>query len=66
MDMDVEVANIGDRVGLAMKTAGPFREDLLGKGSILADSNKRFVVESKSTFDLVQSVVTKILSTGIN
>ena len=41
MDMDVEVANIGDRVGLAMKTAGPFREDLLGKGSILADSNKR-------------------------
>ena len=47
MDLDVGVANVGDRVGLAMRTAGPFREDLLGKGSILADSNERFIVESK-------------------
>ena len=48
MDLDVDVANVGDRVGLAMRTAGSFREDLLGKGSILADSNERFTVESKS------------------
>ena len=52
MDLDVDVANVGDRVGLAMRTAGPFREDLLGKGSILADSNERFTVESKSKFKL--------------
>ena len=45
MDLDVDVANVGDRVGLAMRTAGPFREDLLGKGSILADSNERFTVQ---------------------
>ena len=42
-----------------MKTAGPFREDLLGKGSILADSNKRFVVESKSTFELNKAAFQK-------
>ena len=29
MDLDVEVANLGDRVGLALRTAGAFREDLL-------------------------------------
>jgi len=59
MDMDVEVANLGDRVGLAMRTVGPFREDLLGKGSILADSNERFVVESKSTFELNKAAFQK-------
>jgi len=59
MDLDVEVANIGDRVGLAMRTAGPFREDLLGKGSILADSNERFVVESTSTFELNKAAFQK-------
>jgi len=59
MDLDVEVANLGDRVGLAMRTVGPFREDLLGKGSILADSNERFVVESKSTFELNKAAFQK-------
>ena len=52
MDLDVDVANIGDRVGLALRTAGAFREDLLGKGSILADSKERFEVQSKSNFQL--------------
>ena len=59
MDLDVEVANTGDRVGLAMRTAGSFREDLLGKGSILADSNERFVVESTSTFELNKAAFQK-------
>ena len=59
MDLDVDVANVGDRVGLAMRTAGPFREDLLGKGSILADSNERFVVESKSKFELNKAAFQK-------
>ena len=59
MDLDVEVANIGDRVGLAMRTAGPFREDLLGKGSILADSNERFTVESNSRFELEKAAFQK-------
>ena len=59
MDLDVDVANIGDRVGLAMRTAGPFREDLLGKGSILADSNERFTVESKSKFQLDKAAFQK-------
>ena len=59
MDLDVEVANIGDRVGLAMRTAGPFREDLLGKGSVLADSNERFTVETKSKFDLDKAAFQK-------
>jgi selenocysteine-specific translation elongation factor len=59
MDLDVDVANVGDRVGLAMRTAGPFREDLLGKGSILADSNERFIVESKSKFDLDKAAFQK-------
>ena len=52
MDLDVDVANIGDRVGLALRTTGTFREDLLGKGSILADSEERFEIQSKSQFDL--------------
>jgi selenocysteine-specific translation elongation factor len=65
MDLDVDVANVGDRVGLAMRTAGPFREDLLGKGSILADSNERFIVESKSKFDLDKAAFQKNeLATG--
>ena len=59
MDLDVDVANVGDRVGLAMRTAGPFREDLLGKGSILADSNERFAVESKSKFELDKAAFQK-------
>ena len=59
MDLDVDVANVGDRVGLAMRTAGPFREDLLGKGSILADSDERFAVESKSKFELDKVVFQK-------
>ena len=59
MDLDVDVANVGDRVGLAMRTAGPFREDLLGKGSILADSNERFTVESKSKFKLDKAAFQK-------
>ena len=59
MDLDVDVANVGDRVGLAMRTAGPFREDLLGKGSILADSNERFNVESKSKFELDKAAFQK-------
>jgi len=52
MDLDVDVANIGDRVGLALRTAGAFREDLLDKGSILADSKERFEIQSKSNFQL--------------
>ena len=59
MDLDVDVANSGDRVGLAMRTAGPFREDLLGKGSILADSNERFTVELKSKFELDKAAFQK-------
>tara|TARA_B100001027_G_scaffold214197_1_gene186036 strand:+ start:75 stop:1052 length:978 start_codon:yes stop_codon:yes gene_type:complete len=59
MDLDVDVANVGDRVGLAMRTVGPFREDLLGKGSILADSNERFTVESKSNFKLGKAAFQK-------
>ena len=59
MDLDVDVANVGDRVGLAMRTAGPFREDLLGKGSILADSSERFTIESKSTFELDKAAFQK-------
>ena len=42
-----------------MRTAGSFREDLLGKGSILADSNERFVVESTSTFELNKAAFQK-------
>ena len=59
MDLDVDVANIGDRVGLALRTAGAFREDLIGKGSILADSDKRFEVQTKSDFELNKATFQK-------
>ncbi|HJM17720.1 MAG TPA: hypothetical protein QGI59_04350 [Candidatus Poseidoniia archaeon] len=59
MDLDVEIANLGDRVGLALRTAGAFREDLLGKGSILADSDIRFEVQPKSQFELNKAVFQK-------
>ena len=59
MDLDVEVANLGDRVGLALRTAGAFREDLLGKGSILADSDNRFEVQPNSQFELIKAAFQK-------
>lgn len=59
MDLDVEIANIGDRVGLALRTTGGFREDLIGKGSILADSDKRFEVQTKSNFELNKATFQK-------
>ena len=59
MDLDVDIANLGDRVGLALRTAGAFREDLLGKGSILADSNNRFEVQPNSQFELNKAVFQK-------
>jgi len=59
MDLDVEIANIGDRVGLALRTAGAFREDLIGKGSILADSNERFEIQTKSNFKLNKAAFQK-------
>jgi selenocysteine-specific translation elongation factor len=57
--LDVEVANLGDRVGLALRTAGAFREDLLGKGSILADSDNRFEVQPNSQFELIKAAFQK-------
>ena len=59
MDLDVEVANLGDRVGLALRTAGAFREDLLGKGSILADSENRFEIQANSKFKLNKAAFQK-------
>jgi len=59
MDLDVDVANLGDRVGLALRTAGAFREDLLGKGSILADSEKRFDIRANSKFKLNKAAFQK-------
>jgi len=59
MDLDVDVANLGDRVGLALRTAGAFREDLLGKGSILADSDSRFEVQPTSQFELKKALFQK-------
>lgn len=59
MDLDVEVAHVGDRVGLAMRTAGAFREDLLGKGSILADCESRFEIQSSSKFKLSKAFFQK-------
>ena len=59
MDLDVDVANLGDRVGLALRTAGAFREDLLGKGSILADSDSRFEVQPNSQFELIKAAFQK-------
>jgi len=59
MDLDVGVANLGDRVGLALRTAGAFREDLLGKGSILADSENRFEIQANSKFKLNKAAFQK-------
>ena len=59
MDLDVDVANLGDRVGLALRTAGAFREDLLGKGSILADSENRFEIQANSKFKLNKAAFQK-------
>ena len=59
MDLDVDVANLGDRVGLALRTTGAFREDLLGKGSILADSNARFEVQKTSEFQITKAAFQK-------
>ena len=59
MDLDVDVANLGDRVGLALRTAGAFREDLLGKGSILADSENRFEIQANSKFKLNKATFQK-------
>ena len=59
MDLDVNIANVGDRVGLALRTAGTFREDLIGKGSILADSDKRFEIQTKSNFELKKATFQK-------
>ena len=59
MDLDVDVANLGDRVGLALRTAGAFREDLLGKGSILADTDSRFEVQPTSQFELKKALFQK-------
>ena len=59
MDLDVDVANLGDRVGVALRTAGAFREDLLGKGSILADSENRFEIQANSKFKLNKAAFQK-------
>ena len=59
MDLDVDVANLGDRVGLALRTAGAFREDLLGRGSILADSENRFEIQANSKFELNKAAFQK-------
>ena len=59
MDLDVDVANVGDRVGLALRTNGPFRDDLLGRGSILADSEERFEIQKKSNFKLEKAAFQK-------
>jgi Selenocysteine-specific translation elongation factor len=59
MDLDVDVANLGDRVGLALRTAGAFTEDLLGKGSILADSDSHFEVQPNSQFELIKAAFHK-------
>ena len=59
MDLDVDVANLGDRVGLALRTAGAFREDLLGNGSILADSENRFEIQANSKFKLNKAAFQK-------
>ena len=59
MDLDVDVANVGDRVGLALRASGPFRDDLLGRGSILADSTDRFEIQKKSNFKLEKAAFQK-------
>ncbi|RZD37835.1 MAG: hypothetical protein CXT75_03265 [Methanobacteriota archaeon] len=59
MDLDVDVANVGDRVGLALRANGSFRDDLLGRGSILADSTDRFEIQMKSSFKLEKATFQK-------
>ena len=59
MDLDVDVANVGDRVGLALRASGPFRDDLLGRGSILADSKERFEIQKKSNFKIEKAAFQK-------
>ena len=59
MDLDVDIAHVGDRVGLALRANGSFREDLLGRGSILADSTERFEIQKKSTFKLNKAAFQK-------
>ena len=59
MDLDVDVANVGDRVGLALRTGGSFRDDLLGRGSILADTTDRFEIQKKSNFKMEKAAFQK-------
>ena len=59
MDLDVDIANVGDRVGLALRANGSFRDDLLGRGSILADSTERFEIQKKSNFKLNKAAFQK-------
>ena len=59
MDLDVDVANVGDRVGLALRTGGSFRDDLLGRGSILADTTDRFEIQKKSNFKIEKAAFQK-------
>ena len=59
MDLDVDVANVGDRVGLALRTGGSFRDDLLGRGSILADTTNRFEIQKKSNFKMEKAAFQK-------
>ena len=59
MDLDVDIAHVGDRVGLALRANGSFREDLLGRGSILADSTERFEMQKKSNFKLNKAAFQK-------
>ena len=59
MDLDVDVANVGDRVGLALRAGGSFRDDLLGRGSILADTTNRFEIQKKSNFKMEKAAFQK-------
>ena len=59
MDLDVDVANVGDRVGLALRAGGSFRDDLLGRGSILADTTDRFEIQKKSNFKMEKAAFQK-------
>jgi len=59
MDLDVDVANVGDRVGLALRANNSFRDDLLGRGSILADSKERFEIQKRSNFNLEKAAFQK-------
>ena len=42
-----------------MRTAGPFREDLLGKGSILADSNEDLLLNQRLHLELNKAAFQK-------